>query len=372
VILLLFGTVFCCGFFAFILTVISRNAHIWLPGLLFQFFRTYPQTKNKKIHIYFCLADHFEPYWKQADKNQARTRVRRWLTEYPECAENHSDSFGNKPKHTFFYPIEEYDHEILDGLSKLCKNGFGDVEIHLHHDHDTESNLARSLQDFSGLLNKEHGLLRKNLQTGAVEYAFIHGNWALDNSRPDKRWCGVDNELSVLSRTGCYMDMTLPSAPGPTQTRKINSIYFAQGKDKKRKSHNHGRDVAVGSWRKNDDELLLVQGPLALNFKNRKFGIFPRLETGELSADAPPSPDRIDIWFSCKISVIGAENHIFIKTFTHGAQEKNSDMFFSGGFDTLWTSLEKKFRDRNGFSLHYVTAREMYEQIRTLAHSAKS
>ena len=29
-------------------------------------------------------------------------------------------------------------------------------------------------------------------------YAFVHGNWALDNSRPDGRWCGIDAELPRL------------------------------------------------------------------------------------------------------------------------------------------------------------------------------
>ena len=70
---------------------------------------------------------------------------------------------------------------------------------------------------------ERHGLLSRDRYTGEVGYGFIHGNWALDNSRPDGRMCGVDNELDVLRETGCYADFTLPSAPSPTQTRKINS-----------------------------------------------------------------------------------------------------------------------------------------------------
>ena len=37
----------------------------------------------------------------------------------------------------------------------------------------------------------------------------------------------VNNELEILRDTGCYADFTMPSAPHPTQTWKINSIYSA-------------------------------------------------------------------------------------------------------------------------------------------------
>ena len=53
--------------------------------------------------------------------------------------------------------------------------------------------------------------------TGELRFAFIHGNWSLDNSRPDGRWCGLNNELILLRELGCYADFTLPSAPSDTQ-----------------------------------------------------------------------------------------------------------------------------------------------------------
>jgi hypothetical protein len=51
-------------------------------------------------------------------------------------------------------------------------------------------------------LHQRHGLLRKDPVTGQVLYAFIHGNWALCNSRPDGRWCGVKEEIKILLETG--------------------------------------------------------------------------------------------------------------------------------------------------------------------------
>ena len=223
--------------------------------------------------------------------------------------------------------------------------------------------------DFKSLLFNKHGLLRKDDTSGNIIYAFIHGNWALDNSRPDGRWCGVDNELEILEQTGCYMDMTMPSAPSDTQTTKINAIYWAKGRQGKRKSHNQGRDVEVGKW-KNEGELLMVQGPLTLNWKKRKMFLMPKIESSEISFDSPPSIERISLWEKAGISVKGAEEHIFIKVHTHGALEKNSGMLFEWGFDRLWTDLEDSFRDRAGYNLYYVTAWEMYKTIESLAIGA--
>jgi hypothetical protein len=221
--------------------------------------------------------------------------------------------------------------------------------------------------NFTKLLHERHGLLRRDEKTGRLSYCFIHGNWALDNSRPDGRWCGVDDELSVLVDTGCCCDFTMPSAPSDTQTSKINSIYFARGKSGCRKSHNVGRDCSVGDWAQ-PGELLLIQGPLALNWTDRKLGLVPRIESGEISADAFPSARRIAIWERCAVAVAGAEEHLFIKVHTHGAEERTSDMLFSGGFESLWTGLEERFRDRPDCSLHYVTAWEMYDKVKKLCN----
>ena len=260
--------------------------------------------------------------------------------------------------------MEEYDDWVLDQVRDICNDGLGDVDIHLHHDNDTAENLARTLNDFKHLLHHRHGLLRRD-ESGKVVYGFIHGNWALDNSRPDGRWCGVDDEIDVLLDTGCVYDMTMPSAPSDTQTRIINSIYFAR-EDGDAKSHDRGRPARVGEWG-DERELLMIQGPLTLNWRNRKLGIGPRVENGELSADTPPSAARVELWERCGIAVRGAEDHLFIKLYTHGLQEENLRMFFDdGGFDTLFGCLESAFRDREGYCLHYQSAWEMYCTVAAL------
>jgi hypothetical protein len=342
----------------------ARRLQYWLHSHLQESLQRLVRPSPRIRHVYFCFADHFEPYGGSRDRELARKRVAEWVAKYPTLAREHRDSEGRVPQHSFFYPEEEYDEALLDQLAKLCNEDFGDVEVHLHHDADSASNLRATLQRFANTLHHRHGLLRRDA-AGQVVYAFIHGNWALDNSRPDGRWCGVDNELEVLFDTGCRVDMTMPSAPSDTQTSTINSIYFARGAAGKRKAHDRGRAVEVGGWGERG-ELLMLQGPLTLNWRERKLHLLPRIESAEISPASPPSAHRVALWGRCHVSIRGAEDHVFIKVHTHGANEPTMAMLFGGGFDSLWSELERQYRDAVGCALHYVTAWEMYEKVRSL------
>jgi len=348
----------------FYLVLRSRNIHIWFWAYLKQFVTLRVASTSTK-HIYVCLADHYEPYLDNVDQNRAHARVKRWVEEYPKIAKQHSDSNGRHPQHSYFYPEEEYDEWVMTQIKSLCEQGLGDLDIHLHHDDDTAENLQKTLTRFKTLLHDKHGFLRKN-SSGEIVYGFIHGNWALDNSRPDGKWCGVDNEIDILIKTGCVFDMTMPSAPSDTQTKTINSVYIAK-EDGKAKSHDKGRLLRLGDWCEKD-ELLMIQGPLSLDWKNRKLGLVPRIDAGEISFDAPPRKQRIKLWENCGVCIQGADDHIFIKLHTHGLDDKNSEMFFDlGGFDDLWTNLETEYKNKSGYQLHYLTAWEMYLTIKELA-----
>ena len=199
-----------------------------------------------------------------------------------------------------------------------------------------------------------HGLLPINNNTGEISYGFIHGNWALDNSRADGKWCGVNDEISILQETGCYADFTMPSAPSDTQTRKVNSIYHAIDDPYKPKSHDWGKDIVIG---KKSEGLLMIQGPLGLR---RSGNILQwKIENGGLLGNNPPTKGRIDFWFNRNIRVTGFEKGVFIRLYTHGTQEAVMEMLFSnGGFDRLFTGLEEMAEEKR-LALHYLSAREM-------------
>jgi hypothetical protein len=188
-----------------------RHMQRWLASYLRDHRRHRPPAPGDDVHVLLCFADHYEPKANGADVAAGRGRVRRWVDDYPRQFSRFHDSDGRPPRYTFFFPAEEYEPEYLDLLAELCRQGFGEVEVHLHHDDDTPAGFRDKLEVFKTTLVDRHGLLGRDRTTGETRYAFIHGNWALCNSRPDGRMCGVDNELDILRETGCCVDMTFPS-----------------------------------------------------------------------------------------------------------------------------------------------------------------
>jgi hypothetical protein len=340
----------------------QRHVNRWLVPYLLQIPRRSSPRTGEEIHLLLCVADHYEPKYRQPSPEAARARVQRWVGDYPRQFGRFRDSDGRKPRYTFFYPIEEYEAEYLNALAELCGAGFAEVEVHLHHDRDTAGGLREKLLAFKELLASRHGLLSRHRDTGEVAYGFIHGNWALNNSHPDGRFCGVDNELDILRQTGCYADFTLPSAPNPTQTRKINSIYYARNIPGQRRSHDRGVDAGRGPVP--DDSLLLIQGPLVLDWRRRKWGLLPRLENGCLQASQPPSVERLDLWLRARVQVPTRPDWFFVKLHTHGAMEENHDTLLGEPMVKFHQALADYAGRRPTFHYHYVSAREMYNLVR--------
>jgi hypothetical protein len=343
----------------------QRHAFRWLPAYL----RAWPKRRlprgDEQVHLLLCIADHYEPFFGPVSREQALARVSRWVDEYPKRFSRLRDSDGRPPRHTFFYPIEQYDAEILDMLAELCRQGFGEVEVHLHHDHDTAANLRRTLTEYCARLADRHGLLARDRRTGGIQYGFVHGDWALDNSRPDGHCCGVDNELEVLRQTGCYADFTLPSAPSPTQTRTINTIYYARGVSGRSRSHESG--IPAGTGAAPSESLLLIQGPLVFNWRQRKWGLLPRLENGCLQASQPPDIARLPSWLRTRVQVPARSDWYFVKLHAHGAPEDSHATLLGEPMVRFHNALAR-FAERNvAFHYHYVTAREMCN----LVHAAE-
>jgi hypothetical protein len=344
----------------------ARNMQIWLGSYLRRKPRPEPAGPT---HVLFCFVDHFEPMWRKADLATQRARVDRWCRDYRALASRHRDADGRPPQHGFFYPEEEYLPEHLEKIAALCADGFGEIEIHLHHDNDTEENFRRSIARFCETLHERHGALSADPADGQLKFAFIHGNWCLDNSRADGRWCGINNELVLLRELGCYADFTLPSAPSDTQTSTINSIYYATDDPLRPKSHDRGTNVRVGGRAEGD--LMIVQGPLGLNWKERRLGIMPRIENADVRRGCPPTPARVDAWVRAGIHVEGRPEWVVVKVHTHGTQETDMDTLLGDAADAMHTYLETRYNDGRDYVLHYVTSREVYNIIKA-AESGRS
>lgn len=349
-----------------------KNIHLWLGSYIKNSIDKLKilneNLKFGNVSILFSICDHYEPYWNNKDNTVAYNRVKRWMDDYQRIASDHKDFLGNSPKHCFFYPAEEYQKPLLNMLSEICRNGFGETEIHLHHHNDTSENLKKTLVDFKKVLSEEHGLLSIDKKNKDIKYGFIHGNWALDNSRPDGCYCGVNDEISVLQETGCYADFTMPSAPSDTQTRTINSIYYAVDDPLKPKSHDTGKLSKAGLV--DQPGLLCIQGPLGFNYRWRKFGIIPRIENGYVSDEIPVTSHRIDNWINTRVHVSGRPDIIFIKLYTHGTQENVMDFLFDrGSLNSVFNCLETVCLENPQYRLYYASARQMYNVVKGLENN---
>jgi hypothetical protein len=328
--------------------------------------RPAPLPDDQPLEVFVAICDHFEPEWGGCDPETALARVREWRTAYPRLFDAFRDARGRPPQHTFFFPQDQYRPEYLDLLKELVDAGYGDVDIHLHHHDDTPQGLREKLSEFRDTLFHRHELLRRDPRTGQIVYGFIHGNWALCNSRRDGRWCGVDQEIPILLETGCYADFTFPSAPSDTQPPLINRIYYAVDRPGQRRSHEAGVDAAVGRTPP-PNSLLLIQGPLAFDFTRCKWGFLPKIENGDLLASHPPSIRRLPVWLGTGIAVRGCPNWRFIKLHTHGCKAANQRMWLSETAQRFHADLARFQQQHPRIRIHYVTAWEMAQ----LVHAAE-
>ncbi len=336
---------------------LPRQAQLWLPGWWAARRRTalHRFDSARPITLHLMFADHYEPYWGKAADDVAESRVASWVNAWPRIAESLPDDCGRPAQWSFFYPEEEYRPALLESLASLVRRGLGDVEVHIHHDGEGEANFVARMSRFVATLSAEHGLLHD--WQGRPGFAFIHGNWALDNSRPDGRWCGLNNELTLLRELGCYADFTMPAAPDPCQTSLVNAIYWALDDPKQPKSHDTGTLVTPGTTLPTD-ALLCVQGPLTLR-PHPRWRILPSLEVGELAGYAPPSEDRAERWLDAAPRI---GNDVFVKLFTHGAAEKNAVPLLGGDITAVLLHVRAACT-RRGWRLAYATAWEMFNAI---------
>jgi len=330
---------------------LPRHAEIWLvPYLKDRLRKSTRPTKPKRAWV--AITDHYEPLGMGASVETALGRVAQWRDKWPRIADDAPrDAAGQRPQYSFFYPQEEYRRDLLDGIAEMVRLGVGDVEVHLHHKNEQRDSFIHKVTEYCSRLTDDHGLLRQ--RDGRTVFGFIHGNWALDNSHPEGKACGLNGEIALLRDLGCYADFTMPSLPSPTQGRVVNQVYWCTNDpDKRPRSFDRGIEATVGGGRQGD--LLMITGPVGLRFGER---LMPRLETGELAGYDMPTSTRVRRWFDLA-PTIGDDQ--FLKLFTHGAQERNLEPLLGGGMGNLFRWLAEE-ADRRGVEVHWATAWQMYQ-----------
>ncbi len=319
---------------------------------------------NRPEHILLAICDHFEPGWTgdprragQGSRAQSRARVASWRRKYPVFVADIRDSSGHMPRHSFFYPGDQYTFDLVEPLAELVEMGLAEIDVHLHHAGDTRRSLEEKLVCTLDNLN-QHGVVPE--VRGQSRWAFIHGNWCLANARRDGAFCGVDDEIDLLHILGCYADFTFPSAPDPTQPRLVNSVYYPHGDVRRRRAHEYGYAARVGEVRKN--RLLCLQGPLGICRREGQ-GLPWRIDSGALTARDPPTLGRFEHWIDQGITIRDRPEWVFVKLSTHGASEREAASLLGKPQRAFHDALAQWSR-RTGTRYHYVAAREMFNMAR--------
>lgn len=322
-------------------------------------------SSSGPVHLIFVLADHFEPAidptsgYKRVPRSEQLRRLELWNRQYPKVVEGLRDHDGRPFVHTYFYPAEQYDQELLEMLAEHCHAGWGETEIHLHHgmhEPDTAENTRRVLTEFRDHLAYRHRCL--SVAEGSTEprYAFVHGNFALANSAGG-RACGVDSEMQILSETGCYADLTMPGGVWhPAQTAKINSVYECQLPLGQAAPHRKGRDLAVG--RAPNTLPIIIQGPLVTDLGRTLRNVKPAIENGAITGAAPMTMRRLALWKKARVRVAGRPDWLFIKLHTHSMDPTQQNAVLGAPFRKFLNELVTAAAERKE-TLHFVTAREM-------------
>lgn len=317
--------------------------------------------KSPTTDILLCMADHFEPQIGKASAQTAQKRLRDWMERYPKIADKHRDFDGYCPKHTFCYPWDEFDAEEFKDLVALCKAGYGEIELHLHHKDDTEATLRAKISEALETYQAHGALSRWRDERPA--FAFVHGNWALDNSRIENgtNYCGVNSEIRLLAELGCFVDMTFPAWQHNAQPRRTNAIYYAKDDTAKPKSHDWGEFARVGGEPEGD--LLLIQGPL-VPYWSGTGKPRPAVDDGDLAHYRRYHPDRFDRWLGAGIHIQGCPDRVYIKLHCHGAADENREVMLGQDLEALFADAEARYNDGKQYRLHYVSAREMFNIAR--------
>lgn len=318
----------------------------------------------EKKHIIISIANHFEPGWSKnghLDKRSQLARMKEYHRKARSIGEAVKDADGKKFCHTNFYPAEQYDPDILDIMSEMQADGLGEVEVHLHHEGDepdTAENTRRTIEIFRDTVAERHKCLSRMDGEGGPRYAFVHGNLALANSAGGK-YCGVDSEMEILRDTGCYLDMTLPSAPDRSQVPVLNQIYECALPMDQPVPHRRGNRVEVNG---NDYLLpLIFTGPLGIYWNRRNAGLpLPRIDDGALTANQPLDVSRFWRWAAANVTVAGKSDWVFVKLYCHGFFDHDQDTCIGERAKRFFGEMIELSNKSGRFKVHFASAREAF------------
>jgi hypothetical protein len=167
--------------------------------------------------------------------------------------------------------------------------------------------------------------------------------------------------MQILAESGCYADLTLPSAPDRSQVPRINAIYQCGLPLDERTPHRKGPALKVGDIPKLP---IIFSGPLICDFNRWRYGLpLPRFDNGVLSHKYPLGLERLKHWRSANIGVQGRPDWIFIKLFCHGFLPGDEPVVIGEDFIKFFGNVVELGEQSKRFKVHFATAREAFNMI---------
>ena len=106
--------------------------------------------------------------------------------------------------------------------------------------------------------------------------------------------------------------------------------------------------------------MLMIEGPLALALRAGAGPGAAHRERRDHRRRSAPRPRACAPGSSQNIHVEGRPEWVFVKVHTHGAPETQAASLLGDGGRTLHDALTTRYNDGKRWTLHYVTAREMF------------
>ena len=81
-----------------------------------------------------------------------------------------------------------------------------------------------------------------------------------------------------------------------------------------------------------------------------------------------PTADRVKLWFELAPAI---GDDLFLKVYTHGAQERNLEPLLGGGLANFFRWVREE-ADRRGMEVQWATAWQMYQAANALIQGHKA
>jgi hypothetical protein len=330
-------------------SLVRWKAHIWAKDYWTKV-DVDSAVPDSAIHLIFVMVDHYEPG--KGQRGSAKNKV--WCETFRAISDSNRDSYGNRYRHSWFYPFDHRNDTVMIELAQMAYEGFGEIEMHWHIDPAmglTNQNFGDKLHE-AVLWYQQFGAMVTAEKSPRSAFAYIAGNWDLDASREAPICHGITNQIEELVEHGCYADFTYSTIGVVSQPAKVNSLYYVEDDPQLPKSHDDGTDVRVGMAV--NDKLLIFQGPITLRWNGA-------LEYSAIETYSRFRPERIATWIDADIHVHGRPEWIFVKVHTHGVQ--SADTLLEHDLPLMLEQL-KSYCDSHGINLHYMTAREAFNVVK--------